>query len=128
MQQLKVVSVDGDEVVKAANTAEIAFKCEKDSWASGWVKLREREGPGVIWAGYEGDSISCSCVAFPQKIWFGHSEIQGGAVGEVGTLPERRRRGFAEAMLRDALRFRRESGDLITFLWPFSYRYYRKLG
>lgn len=128
VKQFNVASVDGDEVVKAANTAEIAFNCEKNSWAPGWVKLREREGPGVIWAGYEGETVSCSCVAFPQRIWFGQKEIQGGAVGGVGTLPERRKQGFAEAMLREALRFRREAGDLITFLWPFSYRYYRKLG
>jgi predicted acetyltransferase len=125
---MEVRTLHGDEIDAGADVATTAFECEPGSWRSGWHRTEELCGPGAIWGVYEGSRLVSSCVAPPQRVFAGGRSIQGGFVGGVATLPEERRKGYAEAMLRAALQASRQRGVLITYLWPFSYRYYRKLG
>ncbi|BCW98084.1 MAG: GCN5 family acetyltransferase [Armatimonadota bacterium] len=125
---MEVRTLHGDEIDAGADVATTAFDCEPGSWRAGWHRTEELCGPGVIWGVYEDGRLVSSCVAPPQRVFAGGRSIQGGFVGGVATLPEERRKGYAEAMLRAALQASRERGVLISYLWPFSYRYYRKLG
>ena len=125
---MDIRTLHGEEIDAAADLATTAFECEPGSWRAGWHRTEALCGPGVIWGVYDGGRLVSSCVAPPQRVFAGGRSIQGGFVGGVATLPEERRKGHAEAMLRAALRASRERGVLISYLWPFSYRYYRKLG
>ncbi len=125
---MEVRTLSGQEIDEGADVATIAFDCEPGSWRAGWHRTEELCGPGAIWGVYADGRLVSSCVAPPQRVYAGGRSIQGGFVGGVATLPEHRCRGCAEAMLRAALQASRERGVLISYLWPFSYRYYRKFG
>ena len=49
-------------------------------------------------------------------------------VGGVATLPEYRRRGAVKAIFREMFRAAPENGWATTYLFPFSYAYYRMFG
>ena len=46
----------------------------------------------------------------------------------VATPPEHRRSGYVAKLMECSLSEYRERGDLLSILWPFKYRFYRRLG
>ncbi len=125
---MEVRRVAGDDIKRASEISTIAFNVEVGSWAEEWYFLEKTTGPNAIWGVFEGAQMVAACVAPPQQVWFGDNLTEGAYVGGVATHPEHRRKGYAEAMMREVARWQRASGRLISYLWPFSYRYYRKLG
>lgn len=116
------------DIDAAAAVAEVAFEVELGTWKAGWHLTEDVYGPGAIWAVWDGKRYVSTCVAPPQEIRFGGCMVPGGFVGGVATLHDERRKGYAEALMRDVVRDARERGRLISFLWPFSHPYYRKAG
>jgi predicted acetyltransferase len=57
----------------------------------------------------------------------GHNVKMGG-LGAVVTRPEARGKGQMNLLMAEAFREMRESGQIFSFLYPFSFRYYRKFG
>lgn len=63
-----------------------------------------------------------------EAVWWGGQHLPGAFVGGVATHPEHRRKGYAAALMQAAIHEMRAAGAVICHLWPFSFRYYRKLG
>lgn len=125
---MEIRTVKGDEINRAAEVATAAFECEIGSWSEGWRRNEAEDGPDVIWAVYDEGKLVSSCVAVPQNIHFAGRRIRGGYVGGVATLKEHRRRGYAEGLMRAVAHSLREREVLLSYLWPFSFPYYRKFG
>lgn len=85
---------------------------------------RSRELRVVVAAGR---IVSCLTLAHAELCMRG-ARISMGAVRHVATHPEEQNKGYASALMRDSLRWMRRQGLVTSVLFPFSFRYYRKLG
>lgn len=64
----------------------------------------------------------------PYDCWFDGSVVGMGGVGGVASWPEHRDGGNVRGLMQSCLTELTERGDVFSFLYPFSYQYYRKFG
>ncbi len=70
-----------------------------------------------------------ACVKIiPLKISFKGKIVDAGGISAVAVLPEYRRRGVADIMLKDAIRRMFEAMYPFSLLYPFQHKFYRKYG
>lgn len=90
------------------------------------------EGPyggwEALWVGEEDGRPVAVCQLLPLRQWVGGALLPMTGVGTVTVAPTHRRRGLAYRLLAEGLAYARERGDVLAALYPFSVRYYAKLG
>lgn len=64
----------------------------------------------------------------PFDCWFDGTTVGMAGVGGVATWPEHRNGGHVRGLMDACLREQYDRGDVFSFLYPFSYQYYRKFG
>lgn len=87
-----------------------------DAWKNGRGAFDEK---GTLVAGLD---------LIPFDAWFEGASVGMGGIGGVSSRPEDRSSGNIRGLLSNALNEMRERGDVFSFLYPFSYPYYRKFG
>ncbi|MDE2126507.1 MAG: GNAT family N-acetyltransferase [Armatimonadetes bacterium] len=63
-----------------------------------------------------------------EQVFGERSLCRMGGIADVVCLPASRGKGYARAALQRALEHMREVGQPVSILFPFAYRYYRRLG
>lgn len=76
----------------------------------------------------DSDEIIACVKIMPLKISFKGKIVDAGGISAVAVLPEYRRRGIADMMLKDALRRMFNAKYPFSLLYPFQHRFYRKYG
>ncbi|NLG37719.1 MAG: GNAT family N-acetyltransferase, partial [Clostridiales bacterium] len=61
-------------------------------------------------------------------VWFDGQTVSMGGIGSVASLPEYRRGGHVRGLFNLVFEEMRDRGDVFSWLFPFSYDYYRKFG
>ncbi|MDR0325828.1 MAG: GNAT family N-acetyltransferase [Oscillospiraceae bacterium] len=91
--------------------------------------LEHSEGYENIWAGFDGTGKMCSVTGvFDYRVRFdGHMADMGG-IGGVATLAEARNAGYVRETFAKILPVMREEGKVFSYLYPFSFGFYRKFG
>jgi predicted acetyltransferase len=91
--------------------------------------LEHSEGYEKVWAGFDGAGKMCAVTTVNnhQVRFNGHTAHMGG-VGAVGTLPEARKGGYIRRIFERILPVMLEEGKVFSYLYPFSYQFYRKFG
>jgi predicted acetyltransferase len=80
------------------------------------------------WAAFEGGKIISGMVVNAYTIRMNGHEVGMGGIGGVATRPENRGKGLIRQLSIPAFKEMKEVGQVYSFLYPFSYEYYRKLG
>ena len=96
-----------------------------------WLKdpMAHSEGYENAWGGFLEDGTLCSCVEYtPLDMQFNNRPVSTGIVSGVATLPEARNKGFVREMLKSIFTEMKDNGQIFSFVYPFSYSYYRKFG
>lgn len=95
-------------------------------------KLMEEIAGGVAWrAGYgvfEGGKLAAGLDLLPFDAWFDGNTVGMGGVGGVASAPEDRGGGRVRVLMERCLHEMYERGNVFSFLYPFSSRFYRKFG
>jgi len=73
------------------------------------------------------DIVACVKI-IPLKVSFKNKIVDAGGISAVAVLPEYRRRGIADMMLKDALKRMFNAKYPFSLLYPFQHRFYRKYG
>lgn len=82
-----------------------------------------------IWAAFDTDGKMMSNMAsLPFTANFDGHKVKMAGIGGVTTLPVYRQRGAVRACFGKILEEMREKGQVISYLYPFSYYFYRKFG
>lgn len=81
-----------------------------------------------LWLAEQGGSVVGHAFLFRMQAWFGGARVQVGGIASVGVAPESRRTGVASRLLAHLHDRARERGDALTVLYPFSQRFYERLG
>ncbi|MQK95186.1 GNAT family N-acetyltransferase, partial [Escherichia coli] len=71
--------------------------------------------------------MACTKI-IPSKVSFKGKMVDAGGISAVAVLPEYRKRGVADMMLKDALRRMLEAKYPVSLLYAFQHRFYRKYG
>ena len=82
----------------------------------------------IIRGAFEGDTLQACTTLLPMDAWYEGKVVGFGAVQGVACLPEYRRGGRIRALMLSVLEEMYERGDVFSFLYPFSYMFYRKFG
>ncbi len=82
-----------------------------------------------IWAAFDTDGKMMSNMAsLPFEANFDGHKVKMAGIGGVSTLPVYRQRGAVRACFGKILEEMKEKGQVISYLYPFSYYFYRKFG
>lgn len=71
---------------------------------------------------------AAACTVYPMDIARGTGTLRCGGVAGVGTLPEYRREGAADVLMRSVLEGMRDDGFAVSALYAFRSTYYRRFG
>lgn len=84
--------------------------------------------PDEYWGYYADGKLAAKLILIPFRTWVGGKEFAMGGIAGVSTWPEYRRKGYVAELLRHALATMKEEGQVLSFLHPFSFPFYRKYG
>lgn len=96
-----------------------------------WLKQHERSASDemeIKWGYFSDNTLLASASHIPYQAPVRGALLPMAGVSNVGTPPEYRRQGHAEDILRSLMKVLRERGMVLTCLWPFSRRFYRRYG
>ena len=99
------------------------------------LKKRKKEADGTLvreeetWGVFDDDDkMISSLITFDRRYSFDGHDVACAELHMAGTLPESRSAGNVRALFYEIIKSKKESGNIISFLHPFSFRYYRKFG
>ena len=92
------------------------------------VFFMERVEYGKVFRIKDGEQIVSDLYRLPFELRIGNQLFQMGGIGDVMTYPEYGGHGYATTLLKTALEDMNTEGYELSFLAPFSQRYYRRLG
>ena len=126
---MEVRAVKPEEVVHFYQIQSIAYLYTQDF--SGYEKE-----PNKFQGGYENvravfdDSgkLCAGLVLNPFSMHFDGSTVMMGGIGGVATLPEERRKGYVRSLFKSCVEEMYDKGYIFSYLFPFSYAYYKKFG
>ena len=91
--------------------------------------LAHSEGYERIWGAFDDNGKMCSSMHVHDfTIRYDGHDVGMGGVGGVATLPECRKGGYIRKIFESCLPEMLESGKVFSFLYPFSFKFYRKFG
>jgi predicted acetyltransferase len=91
--------------------------------------LDHSEGYEKVWGGFDKTGKMCAITTVNNhKVRFNGHTVDMGGVGAVATLPEARSGGYIRGIFEKILPAMLEEGKVFSFLYPFSYPFYRKFG
>src|SRR5699024_1916594 len=82
----------------------------------------------IIYGCMENKKLAAKLHIIPLSTFIGGIKFPLGGISSVATWPEFRRKGMVDNLLRYAVKKMQEKGFLVSFLYPFSYSFYRKYG
>ncbi|HLQ71021.1 MAG TPA: GNAT family N-acetyltransferase [Bacillota bacterium] len=82
----------------------------------------------IIWGVMDEEEIAAKLHLIPLSVYMNGKEMDMGGVSAVATWPEYRRKGMVKQLLHHALKYMKQNGQTISYLFPFSFAYYRKYG
>lgn len=80
------------------------------------------------WGLFVASELVSSLLLLEYQSFHGRRTIRNASIAGVATAPHQRRRGYAQAMFREALPLFREQGYPLSSLYPFNFSFYRRLG
>ena len=135
MSELTIKPVTGqDEYLAAINLAARVFRGDDPAaLESSQQSARKRlTWPDFDYAwhriGIVEDRIVAHVSVWPQMLQYGRTALSFGAIGGVCTHPDYRGRGYATAVMKDAIDTMTERGDLLSFLVTGAEGFYSPLG
>ncbi|SFC35097.1 Predicted acetyltransferase [Alkalibacterium subtropicum] len=91
-------------------------------------RMRHEFDYGSAYGAFSEDKLTSSLIVYPFEVYYHGSMFKMGGIGNVTSYPEVRGQGSVRSLLETALREMKDNGILISYLAPFSYKFYRKFG
>jgi predicted acetyltransferase len=128
---MEVRRIRPEEKVAASLISTVVFLDERGEDYREMLKdpLAHSDGYENIWAAFDDTGkMTAELTVHNFTMRYDGHEVGMGGVGGVGTLPEYRKGGYIRRIFEKALPDMRERGMVFSFLYPFSFAFYRKFG
>lgn len=106
----------------------LAYSFNADRSHEGRERTKHVEAMGPTIALYEDGEMAACLRILPLRMFINGASIPLGGVSSVACLPEHRRKGYVDQLLRHALSLMREQGQLLSSLWTPHPTLYRRYG
>lgn len=134
-QQAVIIFSRGIPMIRRLTSAELddmfalsqfafQFELTKDELE----KSKKREDPALSWGYFKDGHLAANMKIFPLEVYIHERVFAMGGVAGVATWPEYRRQGMVKQLLSHGLKVMKDAGQSVSFLYPFSFSYYRKYG
>jgi len=124
---MKVKRLEGSERFEAYKLAAFCFHKRLDDIESEREK-REAE-TFEDWGAFDDDgSLMARIFNRPYDFYLDGIPVKTGGIGAVATFPEYRESGAVRAIFREILPSAYKNGEVLSALFPFSHKFYRKFG
>ena len=123
---MKIRKLLSEEIDFSIQMSEFAFQYELSSEER--IERREMVKPENTWVIEENGEILSKSTTIPLYTYIFGEKIPMGGVSGVVTWPEHRRSGLVKKLLHHSLEEMRKEGQILSFLYPFSIPFYRKMG
>ncbi len=125
---MEIAVLAEDDMEAAFRIWASAFNQGSRASISGWREDLSRK-TGHTALGIKAPGLMACLLIIDFEIYFGKSAtVAMGGIAAVASLAEARGRGYAGALLRNALERMRDRGQAFSMLFPFSWDYYRRFG
>ena len=101
------------------------YTCESERKLLENDKFRYEEFLGAF---AEDGSMAAVLQCEPHYMWLNGKSVKSGGIANVSTLPEHRQGGMVRHMMKKICDKMYDDGCAMSYLYPFSYEYYRKFG
>lgn len=128
---MEIRKIKPEEKVWQSLMCTLVFLIKEQEEYKEWLKnpLEHSDGYEQVWGGYDAAGKLCSSmVVHDYQVRFDGHTVGMGGVGGVATLPESRKGGYVRHIFEKCLPDMREKGMVFSFLYPFSFAFYRKFG
>src|SRR5699024_8388373 len=112
-----------DEII---NLSKFAFQYELTE--EGRKKRLEEADFHHIWGWITDGELAGKVHTIPLKSYLNGQLFEMGGINAVATWPEYRRQGIIKQLLHHSLKEMKKNGQVLSFLSPFSFSFYRKYG
>lgn len=112
------------DALASSKLFSVAFEEASDlSTADSWFS------PNRTWGAFDENGVLCSqMVCHELQMRFDGHWLPMGGIGGVATYPHYRRQGLARAVFEQVLPSMQTEGKVFSYLFPFSFSFYRKFG
>ncbi|TQS76177.1 GNAT family N-acetyltransferase [Ornithinibacillus gellani] len=125
MEAIKRLNIETDYQA-IFQLSEFAFQYElAESEVAAKIEDAKRH---TIWGWMDGEKIAAKLHLLPLSVYIQGRKFSMGGVASVATWPEYRRQGMAKHLMKHAIHYMRDHGQVVSFLAPFSYAFYRQYG
>jgi predicted acetyltransferase len=126
---MEVRQITPEEMTMKSKIQSIAFHFRKDFSKQGGNPDGFQEDYDTCRAAFNDEGKMCSCMELiPFDARFDGSIVKMGGIGAVATLPEERQKRYVRNIFVYIMKEMYEKDYTFSYLYPFSYPYYRKFG
>lgn len=126
MEEIAIRRLKSEEMTESLRLSQFAFQY---SLTPEQVEERLKHFKAEhVWGYFINGRLAAKMAVYPMRTWLNGKRVEMGGVASVATWPEYRRQGMVGKLLRRGLEAMRENGQLVSFLHPFSFSFYRKFG
>jgi len=130
VEKLTIKNISKNDLKKVDKLMIYCFGAGQEPDPENEVKeYQETIDLNYAWGYYneEGELVS-TWITFPWEAYFRGKLLKFGAVADVTTQPEYRRKGYVRELFLQSLKQMKENGYVMSGLYPFKFPYYEKFG
>ncbi len=105
---------------------DVTFKEDSDSWRDWYFDNIYRPQNATLY--YKENTLVSMSHFNPYQMMLNGKIIKVSALAGIATRSDMRYKGYAGKLIIESLKIMKERGDAFSFLYPFSYDFYRKYG
>jgi predicted acetyltransferase len=115
-----------DDFLESLKLSEYAFqyKISDDRISARTDMLKKHKILGIK----EQENLAAKLHIIPLGVYMNGAEWKMGGIAGVATYPEYRRSGYVRTLMIEALKQMHADGQIVSFLHPFDFSFYRKFG
>jgi len=125
---IEIKQMGVEQFDESAALSQFAFQYEQT--AEQLVRIKEQyiNEPAARYAAYVDQQFAAQATVLDLQTYIGGKTFSMGGIAGVATWPEYRRQGLVAKLLVHSLKEMKDKGQLISFLSPFAFGFYRKFG
>lgn len=128
MEIRKLLTIDEQLQADKISTLAFAGKMNVEESRKKYETEPPRQGQDRWGAFDDNGKVIAGIINNRYTVYFDGHPVGCTGIGDVSTLPEKRRQGAIRAIMKAILTESREKGDVLGALYPFSHSFYRKFG
>lgn len=128
MSNVRIGRLGDEHFQESMKLAQFAFQYTRTEQQLEEIRVRIEEEPSERWGMFVDGQLAAQATVLELAAYIGGKVFPMGGVAAVSTWPEHRRQGYVAKLLVHLLERMRERGQIVSFLSPFAFAFYRKYG